>query len=113
MRDRLLVPDPVLDRGHRPLREGVRGGRDRRLGVHRLGRDDPEATSRKLRGIRGGAHGPGDLACPRQPQAVSIDRLDVRAIEVEGPDLDVVELREVRREERAHCSASDDADLHE
>ena len=38
--------------------------------------------------------------------------VDVELVEVERPHLDVVEQREVRREERADRTASDDADPH-
>ena len=55
---------------------------------------------------------PDDVARARQPEAVRVDRVDVRLRDVVGPDLDVVELREVRREERAHRPAADDADPH-
>jgi len=34
-------------------------------------------------------------------------------VQVVGPDLHVVELREVRGEEAAHGAAADDTDLHE
>ena len=49
--DRLLVAEPVLDGGDAAVREGVRGRRDRRLGVHRLRRDDAEVARRELGGV--------------------------------------------------------------
>ena len=55
----------------------------------------------------------GDLAGPREPQAVGVDRVHVRLREVVRPDLDILELREVRREQRSHRTASHDADPHE
>ena len=66
-----------------------------RLGVHRLRRDDPEVAWRELGGVRRRAQPPDDLARARQPQPVRVDRVDVRAVEVVRPDLDVLELREV------------------
>ncbi len=48
-----------------------------------------------------------------EPQPVRVDRVDVRLRRVVRPDLDVVELREIRREQRADCAAADDTDPHE
>ena len=42
-----------------------------------------------------------------------VDRVDVLLREVVRPDLDVVELRQARREERADGAAADDADPHD
>src|SRR5207247_7378084 len=58
--------------------------------------------------IRGGSHAPHHLARSRESQPVRVDRLDVLPREVVGPDLDVVELREVGGEERADRAAADD-----
>ena len=53
-----------------------------------------------------------DVAGAGEPEAVRVDRVDVLPREVVGPDLDVVELRQVRREQRADRAAADDADPH-
>ena len=53
------------------------------------------------------------LAGAGEPQPVRVDRVDVLARRVVRPDLDVVELREIRREQRADRAAADDADPHE
>ena len=110
--ERLLVADAVHDRRDGAVGERVRGRGDRRLGVHRLRRDDAELARRQLcrvaRRMQPGVH----LAGAREPQAVRVDRGDVRRGEVERPHLDVVERREVGREQRADCPAADDADPH-
>ena len=54
-----------------------------------------------------------DVACAGEPQPVRVDRVDVGPVEVVGPDLDVVEPREVRREQRPDGAAADDRDPHE
>ena len=54
----------------------------------------------------------GDLAGPSEPRR-RVDRVHVRLREVVRPDLDILELREVRREQRSHRTASHDADPHE
>ena len=41
-----------------------------------------------------------------------VDRRDVLPVEIERPDLDVVELREVRREQGTDRSAADDRHPH-
>ena len=46
--ERLLVADAVHHRGDGAVGERVRGGRDRRVGVHRLRRDDAEVARREL-----------------------------------------------------------------
>ena len=109
----LLVPDPVLDRGDGALREGVRGDRDRRLRVHRLRGDDAEVACRELAGVRRRTDEAEDVARADEPEPVRVDRIDLRSIEVVGPDLDVVELREVGSEQRSHRATPDHADPHE
>ena len=47
-----------------------------------------------------------------QPETVAVDRGDVVRSEVVSPDLHVLELREVGREERSHRTAADDAHPH-
>src|SRR5262249_53728109 len=74
---------------------------------------DPEVARRQLGGVRRRARVPDDRAGTREPQPVRVDRLDVLAREVVRPDLDVVELRQVRCEQRPDRAASDDADPHE
>ncbi len=112
-RERLLVADAVHDRGHGTVGEGVRG-RQR----SRTRRASP--WSRRCR-ARTAAAPPGrswhaGRACtspaPRQPQAVRVDRVDVRLREIEGPHLDVVERGEIGREQRPDRAAADDADPH-
>ena len=112
LRDRLLVPDPVLDGRDAARREGVRGLADRRLRVHRLRRDDPEVAGRQLRCVARRPHAPDDVARTAQTQAVEVDRVHVLAREVIGPHLDIAELREVGREEGSDGSAADDAHPH-
>ena len=55
---------------------------------------------------------PVDLARAGEPQPVAVDRVDVRAVEVVRPDLDVVEPGQVRREQRPDGAAADDAHPH-
>ena len=110
--EHLLVADPVLDGGDGAVGERVRGRGDRAVGVHRLGRDDAEVAGRQLGGVGGRAHLADDVARAGQAQPVAVDRVDVVAREVVGPDLDVVERAEIGREQRADGAAADDADLH-
>ena len=72
----------------------------------------PKSHGRQLARVGRRAHPPDDVAGAGEPQAVRVDRVDVLAREVVRPDLDVVELREVRREERPDGAAADDADPH-
>ena len=72
----------------------------------------PKSQAGSSRGVRRRPHAPDDLARPGEPEPVRVDRVDVRAVEVVRPHLDVVELREVRREQRADGAAPDDADPH-
>ena len=58
-------------------------------------------------------HAPDDLAGAYEAHAVGVDRVDVWLGDVVCPNLDVVELSEVRREERADGTAADDTDSHE
>ena len=111
--DRLLVPQAVLDGCHTPMRERGRCRFDRRLGVHRLRRDDSELAGRKLGRIRGRCQPPQRLTRTAEAKPIAVDRIDVLPEEVVGPDLDVLELSEVRGEERADRAAADHAHPHE
>jgi hypothetical protein len=91
----------------------MRGRADRRLGVHRLRRDDAEVAGGKLLRIGRRPQAADELACTGETEPVRVDRVDVRARSIERPDLDVLELRQVRGEQRADCPAADDADPHE
>src|SRR5206468_7054556 len=53
-----------------------------------------------------------DVPRAAQPEPVAVDRVDVVARQVVRPYLHVVELREVRREQRPDRPAADDADPH-
>ena len=112
-RERLLVAEPVLHRRDATAGERVRRRLDRRAGVHRLRRDDAEVARGKLVGVGRRREPAEHLAGAGEPQSVRVDRVDVLARRVVGPDLDVVELREIRGEERADRAAADDADSHE
>ena len=112
LRDRLLVSDPVLDGSHRPGCERVRGRRDRRGSVHRLCRNDPEFALRQLLRMSRRVHGAYNLGHAGEPQPLRVDRVDMVAREVVGPDLDIVELRQVCGEQGADGAASDNADPH-
>ena len=72
----------------------------------------PKSHGRQLVRARRRLHPPDELAGARDPQPVLVDRRDVRLVQVVGPDLDVVELRERRREQRPDRPAADDADPH-
>src|SRR5439155_20236084 len=76
-------------------------------------RDDPELARRELGRVGGRPEAADDLARAREDEAPRIDRVDVLACEVVAPDLDVVELCQVRREERPDRPAADDAHVHE
>ncbi len=53
-----------------------------------------------------------DVARARQPEPVRVDRVDMRLRDVVGPHLDVVELGEVRGEQRPDSPTAHDADPH-
>jgi hypothetical protein len=53
-----------------------------------------------------------DLSCAREPQAGAVDRGDVQLVQVERPDLDVVEQREVGREQRPDRATAHDCNPH-
>ena len=55
----------------------------------------------------------GHVAGPGQAEPVAVDRLDVLAGEVVRPDVDIVEGRQVRREQRADRAAPYDPNDHE
>ena len=112
LRQHLLVAEPVLDGAGGAAGERVRRRGDRGLRVHRLRRDDPEVARGQVARVRRSARVPDDLARAREPQPRAVDRVDMRLVEVVGPDLDVVEAGEVRGEERADRAAADDADPH-
>jgi hypothetical protein len=80
--------------------------------VHALRRDDSEVAGWQFGGVRRRAELADDLACSGEAQPVLVDRRDVLAVEIEGPDLDVVELGEVRREQRPDRTAADDRHPH-
>src|SRR5262249_62038431 len=61
----------------------------------------------------GRARAADDLSGAAQTETVSVDRVDVLPREVVRPNLRVVELSEVRREERPHSTRADHADSHE
>ena len=103
----------------------VHHGRDRAAVAGRRARSrrspDPHAwpSSRRSRTRRAGSRRvarrvrpPGDLARADEPEPVTRDRVDVRLVEVERPHLDVVQRREVCREQRPDGTAADHADPH-
>ena len=55
---------------------------------------------------------PDDVSGAGEPQAAAVDRGDVQLVEVERPDLDVVEQRQVRREQRPDRPATHDRNPH-
>jgi len=71
------------------------------------------ATARASAGVGRRGEPAEHVARAREPQAVRVDRVHVLARWVVGPELDVVELREVRGEQRADGTATDYAHLHE
>ena len=73
----------------------------------------PKSHGGRADGVARGVQARVHLARAREPQAVALDRVDVRLVEVEGPHLDVVERGQVGGEERPHGAAADDADPHE
>jgi hypothetical protein len=111
--DRFLVADPVLHRGDAAVRERRSGRRDRGRSVHRLGRDDAEVTGRQCGGVRHRARPADDVARAAQAQPVAVNRVDVVLREVVRPHLEVLERRQIRREERPDRAAAHDADPHE
>src|SRR5205807_8205847 len=80
--------------------------------VHRLRGDDPELARRQLPRVRSRVDAADHLAGAGEPESLRVDRGDVVAREVVGPHFDIVEPREVGREERADGAAADDADPH-
>src|SRR5690242_2804786 len=84
------------------------GRADRGARVHALRGDDAVVARRELGRVGGRPEPCRELAGPGEPEAALVDRAHVRAVEVVRPDLDLVELREVRREERADGAAPDD-----
>ncbi len=111
--EHLLVADAVLHGRDGAVRERVRRRADRGLGVHRLRRDDAEVARGQLLCVGRRAQAPDDVTCARQTEAVRVDRVDVVARGVERPHLDVLELRQIRGEQRADGATTDDADPHE
>ena len=91
IRDRLLVPKPVLDGRDAAVREGMGCGCDRRLGVHGLRRDDAEVARGQLGGVARRAGPADDVPGAREPQAAAVDRRDMELVQVERPHLDAVE----------------------
>src|SRR5207244_5965655 len=85
---------------------------DRSIRVHRLRRDDAEVTRGQLARVASRAHSSHDVPGAAEPQAVAVDRVNVLAREVVAPDLDLVELSEVRGKQRADRPAPDHADPH-
>jgi len=108
----LLVAEPVLHRRDAAVCEGMRGRADRRFGVHRLRRDDAEVAGRQLARVGRGLQPPHDLTGAGEAQPTRVDRVDVLPRRVVRPHLDVVELREVRREQGAHRPAAHHTDPH-
>src|SRR6266576_181606 len=72
----------------------------------------PAVAGWQLGGVRRRAELADDLARSGEAQPVLVHRRDVLPVEIERPDLDVVELRKVRREQRPDCSAADDRHPH-
>ena len=111
--ERLLVAHAVHHgRDRAAVPEDVRGRGDRRTRVHGLRRDDPELAGRDRARVARRVRPPGDLARADEPEPVTRDRVDVRLVEVERPHLDVVQRREVCREQRPDGTAADHADPH-
>jgi hypothetical protein len=77
----------------------VRDLGDGSAGVHALRGDDPEVTGRHVAGVARRPRPSDHLTGAAQPQAPVVDRLHVLVPHVDCPDLDVVELREVGREQ--------------
>ena len=111
--EHLLVADPVLHGRDAAVGERVRGRGDRR-------RRCASPSSRRCRSrtaaarLRRSSRAAGRRTSPapvsRSPSRLIASTCSLR--QVVGPDLDVVERREVRREQRADRAAADDADLH-
>ena len=112
LRDDLLVADPVLHRANGALGERRRGRLDRRGRVHALRRDDPEVARRQLGRFGRRLNPADDLARAGQAQSAIVDRRNVLAVEIERPDLDVLELSQVGREQRPDRSAANDRHPH-
>ena len=113
-RDHLLVADPVLHRADRALAR-------RRARSPRSPARCASPSSRRSRSSHGGQLGrrPRSRADGRRPRPAPESRSPLALIastwscaEVVRPHLDVVEQREVRREERPDGAAADDADPH-
>jgi hypothetical protein len=104
--DRLLVAHAVLHRATAPSANAWAVARSPRAVCMHLVATMPKSQG-AARPRRGRAQPPDDVARAREPQPVSVDR-STCAVEVVGPHLDVVELREVRREQRPDRAAADD-----
>ena len=85
--ERLLVADAVHDGRDGAVRERVRRCADRRIGVHRLGGDDPEVAGRNLGRIARRARPPEHVTRAGQLQSVLIDSVDVRFVPGRTPTL--------------------------
>ena len=81
--------------------------------MHRLRRDDPEVAFRQLARVGGPPQATDDVAGTAQAEPLAVDRVDVVLREVVGPDLDVVELGQVRGEERPDRAATHHTNPHE
>ena len=111
--ERLLVADAVHHGRDRAVGERVRGRL--RSPTRRASPWWRRCRSRTTAVLRRRSWRGGGRARRRRPESVSpfaFDRVDVRLVEVECPDLDVVERRQVGGEQRADRAAADDADSH-
>ena len=83
------------------------------VGVHRLRRDDPEVARRQLGGVgRRARTRPTTSPAPTSRRPSRLIASTCACASVVRPHLDVVERREVRREQRADRAAADDTDSH-
>ena len=110
--DRLLVADPVLDRATAPSANACAVAAIAGSVCIAFVATIPKSQAGSSAASVVARSRPTTSPAPESRSPSRVDRVDVLAREVVRPDLDVVELREVRREQRPDRAAADDADPH-
>ncbi len=110
----LAGPEPVLERHHHisgPQQAGDPTGH--LVDVGRLGGDDPQVARSGIGRCRRDLEAIDDIAAAGagNPQPIGLDGIEVLPPRIDGPDL-VAGLPEERGVHRAHCTRSDNGNLH-
>ena len=95
--DDFLVAHTILHGAHGGILKNARRALDRRTGMQGLCCDDAELARRYVLGIRRRIRMRMHIGLTGQPQPVRIDRIYMILIQIEGPDLDIFEFRQMGR----------------